>query len=373
MAGSKRVRIGVAVFSLAAVAASSLMVNRFLTADAGTGKKPPAAAPAAVSVAEYHLGDEAFTDKPAWTGYSEMKAVVHFPRELPKGKLPLVMLLHGQNSPCDAPDDAEVDWPCPKGMKPLASYRGYDYLGTSLARDGFVVVSLSANGINHFMGTAPQRAKLINKHLALWQKLTSTGGGALAGKFTDAATGKKLDIDFRGHLDMTRVGLLGHSVGSQAVMYAAGDDRLTKLPPGVRIRAVVPVASPNGPAPDDDSIVTKTSFAVLSAECWSAQDREFFDNAKGKTRQPTFYVRVAHANHNFFNTVWTAAPGLVNGDDSDCKQQPDRPTAKQQQDFAATYLQSYFRLTLKDDKSGLPTLTGTRPIPGITIEVDKLP
>ncbi|MEV6596338.1 hypothetical protein AB0M36_05650 [Actinoplanes sp. NPDC051346] len=372
MARSRRVRIAVAALSLTAVAASSLLMNRFLTADATTAK-PPVGKPAAVAVAEYNLGDKAFTDKPTWPGYSEMRAVVHYPRQLPAGKLPLIMMLHGQNSPCDTPDDGPSDWPCPPGTKPLASYRGYDYLGDALARDGFVVVSLSANGINHFMGVAEQRAKLINKHLGMWQKLAATGAGPLAGKFTDATTGKKADVDFRGHVDMTRVGLLGHSVGAQAVMYAAGDDNRGAIPAGVQLRGVVTLASAGGRSPDDESRVTKTSFAVVSSECWREGDREFFDNARGKTRQPTFFVRVARANHNFFNSVWTTAQGSVNGDDTSCPEKPNRPTAERQRNFAVTYVTAYYRLALKGDKGGMPVLTGARPTPGIDIKVDKLP
>ncbi|OJF14631.1 hypothetical protein BG844_08730 [Couchioplanes caeruleus subsp. caeruleus] len=358
--------------SIAAVAASSLMMNRFLTAGAATGKGSGNAL-AAVAVAEYHLGDKAFTDRPDWPGYSEMKAVVHYPRRLAKEKIPLIVLLHGQNNACYVPDDGPSGWPCPKGVKPYPSYHGYDYLGRALAQDGFVVVSLSANGINHFMGVAEQRAKLINQHLGMWQKLTSSGSGPLAGKFTEAVTGRQADVDFRGRVDMTRVGLMGHSVGAQAVMVTAGDDNRGKVPAGVRIRGVVTLASAGGRSPDDESIVSRTSFAVVSSECWREGDREFFDNARGRTKLPAFFVRVARANHNFFNTAWTTGPGSVDKDDTGCPQTPNRPTAAQQQNFAATYLTAYYRLALKDDKGGMPVLTGARRIAGVDTKVDKLP
>ncbi|MFC3385082.1 alpha/beta hydrolase [Couchioplanes azureus] len=373
MARSRRLRIGAAVFSLAALAASSLMTNRFLTADAATDQKRPGHVLAAVAVAEYHLGDKAFTDEPDWPGYSEMRAVVHYPRRFPREKMPLIVLLHGQNSPCYVPDHGPSGWPCPPGVKPYPSFRGYDYLGKALAQDGFVVVSLSANGINHFMGVATQRAKLIAEHLGLWQRLTSSGTGPLAGKLIDAVTGRPAGADFRGRVDMTRVGLMGHSVGGQAVMFAAGDDRRGEVPAGVRIRGVVTLASAGGRSPDDESRVTRTSFAVVSSECWREGDREFFDNARGRTRLPTFLVRVARANHNFFNTAWTTGPGSVDGDDTGCPGTPDRPTAAQQQDFAVAYLTAYYRLALKDDRSGMPVLTGARGVPGVDTTVDRLP
>ena len=59
--------------------------------------------------AEYNLGDKVFTDKKDWPhGFSEMKAVVHYPRHLPTGKMPVVVLLHGQQYPCYSA--REQDW-----------------------------------------------------------------------------------------------------------------------------------------------------------------------------------------------------------------------------------------------------------------------
>ncbi|MEU4160074.1 hypothetical protein [Actinoplanes sp. NPDC026670] len=90
---------------------------------------------------------------------------------------------------------------------------------------------MSANGLNANMGTAPERAHLINRHLAMLQQLTTTGRGPLAGRFTDAVTGRRSTVDFRGHLDMTRVGTLGHSVAGEGVYYQAGGH-----PPPTEIR-----------------------------------------------------------------------------------------------------------------------------------------
>jgi hypothetical protein len=319
--------------------------------------------PAPVAVAEYDLGDRAFTDRPDWEGFSELRAVVHYPRKLPDGALPLVVLLHGQQVPCYTADDTGWDWPCPKGVRPYPSYRGYDYLGDALARDGFVVLSLSANGVNNFMGVAPQRARLISRHLELWQRLLTRGDGPLAGRFAA----------LRGHVDLSRVGLLGHSVGGEGVMVEAADSNRTSLPAGVRIRGAVTLASP-GSSGFYDTVVTRMPFAVISPSCWGhGNDRDYFDAAKGKTKSPTFLVHVARANHNYFNTVWTSGPGPTDGDDTECADTPNRPSAGQQQSFAVSYLRAFYALSLKDDRTGLPTLTGERPIPGVETTVEKLP
>ncbi|MEV6394770.1 hypothetical protein AB0M39_08335 [Streptomyces sp. NPDC051907] len=329
---------------------------------------------AAVAVAEYDLGATAFTDPPDWPYKSEIKAVVHYPRRTPPGKMPLIMLLHGQNSACDT--EGEESWPCPPGVPVFPSHRGYDYLGDALARRGFVVVSLSANGINHGMGTSPQRARLINRHLAMWQQLTTTGRGPLAGKFTDATTGERTQVDFRGRVDMKRVGTMGHSVAGEAVMRHASDKHRKDWPKGVQVKAVVPLASRYFEIVEgdiSDTLITRIPFAVVSATCWGTGDRKYFDNSRGRNTVPVYLMTLVAGNHNFFNTVWSSATGPANGDDSTCPKNPAKPSEKAQRDFAVRFLTAYYERTLKGDTTYDPILTGERPIPGVTTKVEHLP
>ncbi|WP_395372938.1 hypothetical protein OHU45_37220 [Streptomyces tubercidicus] len=46
------------------------------------------------------------------------------------------------------PPTRSFSWPCAPGTRPIANERGYDYLGQKLAGQGFIVVSVRANGIN---------------------------------------------------------------------------------------------------------------------------------------------------------------------------------------------------------------------------------
>ena len=67
---------------------------------------------------------------------------MHAPRTL-VGERPLVLLAHGCWRPCA---DDQWKWPCPAGDA-FPSRRGYDYLAEGLARQGFVVVPVSVNGV----------------------------------------------------------------------------------------------------------------------------------------------------------------------------------------------------------------------------------
>ncbi|SMC97854.1 alpha/beta hydrolase family protein [Lentzea albidocapillata] len=286
---------------------------------------------------EYTLGDRAFQVPGFHTGPGgpvadlELTAVVHAPRTL-VGKRPLVLLAHGYWKPCA--DDQWV-WPCPSGDA-FPSYRGYDYLAEELARQGFVVVSVSANGINAGMlgETADvARASLMSKHLEMWRDLND-GRGPLARKLPG----------FRGHVDLTNVGTLGHSRGGRGAVYQASDKHVTELPKGVRIRAVLPLApagyyAPDPEAPENlDYRITKIPFAVMTGDCDSIDEQAggYIRNAQGRNLVPVHDVTPRRANHNFFNTEWSydhdnSCPGTAT------------LTQEEQRKVATTYIPAFFQ------------------------------
>ena len=181
-----------------------------------------------VAVADYNLGDTAFTDPDSGT-VSELRAEVYYPRVL-VGRDPLIVLAHGSWWACDL--QTATTWPCPAGSQPFPSYRGYAYLGEALAAQGFVVVSISADAINMTSFDYGDRARLINEHLSLWERLADHGSGPLAGKFYDPATGRPVAPDFAGHVDMADVGTMGHSRGGKGVMWQASDKHKADWPAG---------------------------------------------------------------------------------------------------------------------------------------------
>ncbi|MBP2326655.1 dienelactone hydrolase [Kibdelosporangium banguiense] len=382
-----------------------------------------------VSTSEYTLGDTAFhvpgfhpfdpvtgAPDPNRMADIELTGVVHYPSG--RGPFPMVILAHGLFDTCadrqagntweDAfrkmgttTDPAEQErlqaildeaivklnrWPCAPGIAPLPSYRGYDYLGRRLAEQGFVVVSISANGVNVGELGEPQdmaRAALVNQHLRLWQQL-STGTGPLVAKFGDR---------FKGKVDLTRVGTMGHSRGGRGMMRQAADIHRAEWPAGVKIKAVVPLApagyfSPDG-APHPDYQVTDIPFAVVAGTCDLTASPMYFTNTKAVNRAPIHLWTVRGANHNFFNVQWSPSSGQVMAhDDARDRSHNTIPPGQcvnvrtevlepqlsesAQREFAVGYLSAFFRRHLRAETRFDPMLNGiTHPLAHVaTVDVE---
>ncbi|MGP3945913.1 alpha/beta hydrolase [Streptomyces sp. 6N106] len=367
----------------------------------------------ATRTVRYDLGNEAFhlpqTGEPV-----ELTGVVHYPADLGTGRHPLIVMMHGWHETCadrkaDAArtaaqgsgDDAAYEaasaklfaWPCASGTPVLPSERGYDYLGRRLAAQGFVVVSVGANGINASSVTgddnAATRADLINRHLRMWQELSSNGKGELAGKFTDPATGVARRVGFAHHVDMGDVGIMGHSRAGAGVTWQAADSHREQWPKGVDVKAVAAVAPAYNVMTEDMSnyTITKTPFATFRGTCDGQVGGEAFsfaaDAAKGN--RSGFYRFAIHgANHNYFNTQWSpqsrqvaaaddATP--VKGHPGQCTDREDAAPARQltepqQRHVAATYLGAFFRRCLLGDTRQDQVLTGARHPDASITEVD---
>jgi hypothetical protein len=307
----------------------------------------------AVATDEYDFGDQAFTA----IGSShpvELRAVVHHPADLTAGPYPLVLLMHGADIPCHVKKRGLIAWPCPSGSKPVPSYRGYDYLAEVLASNGFIVVSVSVDGINAQQDVADEREQLMQKHLDVWKMFSTTGGAP----FGDAFVGK---------VDMNRIGTMGHSAAGQAIVDHYAFNLRQSAP--YSIKAVLALA----PVDSLRHSINGVPLAVMTGYCdgqVGLSGLHYFDdslfNAPGDPA-PKHHILIMGANHVFFNTVWT--PGLFEpnpGDDGkfcDGDSRTGRITAEEQQAVATVYISAFYRAYLRGEAQFLPLLTGAAAAP----------
>ncbi|MEU6340184.1 alpha/beta hydrolase [Streptomyces sp. NPDC046977] len=397
------------------------------TARAADGGQGPDRGRQGVSEVLYNLGDEAFRPPKSlgYVGNNELDGAVYVPADLAEGRHPLIVIEHGIHATCADADaardlaaakaalardeetgdtaDAEkqqavIDatvaalyaWPCAPGTDQIPSYRGYDYLGRDLARRGFVVVSIGTNGINSTsFGQADTvyqaRAKLIERHLVMWRQLSQSGGGPLKGAFTDAASGRATTVDFRGHVDLGNVGLIGHSMGGAAVMQEIDDPNRTSWPRGVTIRAAFALAPA---ATWDEVTVTRTPFAVMWGTCDTTNGGTYVEQNAARNKVPITKFTLTGGVHNFYNTQWSPAGGQVLSEDESfpgsrpgtCMAQfPDADYPQQDQDelserqqrlLTRDYVGAFFAHHLLGDRRYDAVLRGEERFPGAPDVVD---
>jgi hypothetical protein len=331
---------------------------------------PGTPGPLAVTREEYNFGDTAFqaTDFP---GPIELLASIHYPTNLAGGPFPVIVFLHGRHATCFKGGSQLLQWPCAtNGSQPIPSYKGYDYVSEVLASHGYVVVSISANGVNAvdnavFDLGALARAELIQKHLDILKTFNTTGGAPFGTKFV-------------GKFNLNQVGTMGHSRGGEGVVRHFGLNESLGSPYG--IKAVFPLA----PVDFNRFVVNNVALNVLLPYCdgdvSDLQGVHFYDDARYNVagdQAPKHYELVMGANHNFYNTIWSPSspfpgaandwPAFVPGGHSDnhcgSGKNSKRLTEAQQRGTGLAYMTAFFRAYVGGESQFIPILTGDAPPP----------
>ncbi|MGH9389558.1 MAG: alpha/beta hydrolase family protein, partial [Vicinamibacteria bacterium] len=209
---------------------------------------------------------------------------------LPRGEgpFPLVLVVHGNHWMEEYSDP------------------GYAYLGELLASRGFATVSVDENFMNgtwsgDFRGKEmPLRAVVLLEHLKQWREWNETKGHPVEGK-----------------VDLSRVALMGHSRGGEAMAIAAAFNRLSHFPDdatvpfdyGFGIRSLVSIAQIDGRYPRRMKL-EDVSFLALQGSYYS--DEASFHGLRQLRRidftgnrycfKAGLYLH--RGNHGQFNTVW---------------------------------------------------------------------
>ena len=325
------------------------------------GSDPGTPGPYAVTTLSYELAGLAVEGYPEPI---EVLAEVIAP-EGASGPLPLILFLHGRHSTCYGGDPEPYvtgDWPCPEGTLPIPSHQGYRYVAELLASQGYLTVSISANGINGQDGAAADggaaaRAALIRHHLARWAAWAAGGGDPWGGRF-------------QGAVDLGRVVLVGHSRGGDGVERAAIDATPAD---GYTIVGLVPI----GPTAFGRQVGAGIATAVILPYCdgdvVDLQGQQYVDQSRDLTRDRALRsaVLLMGTNHNFYNTEWT--PGLAaapadddwlwagTADDPACGPEGSaRLTPQEQQAAGATYIAALVRVAIDRDPDAASLLDGSR-------------
>jgi hypothetical protein len=325
---------------------------------------PGATGPYAVTREEYNYGNQVF--RPVGFPISvELIASVHHPTDMTNGPFPLIVFLHGRHPTCYRSTTATLRWPCMKTETTIPSYQGYDYIAQTLASNGYIVVSISANGINAYDNQvadygAQARAELIQRHLDQWNTFNTVGAAPFGTKFV-------------GKVNLQRVGTMGHSRGGEGVVKHFVYNASLGSP--YNVRAVFPLAPVDFNRPVINNVALGVILPYCDGDVSDNQGVHYFDDARYNVAGDTgakHTIQVMGGNHNYYNTIWT--PGLFaagtsddwtayttgGSNDSHCGTVAGnkRLTAAQQRGTGLAYISALMRAYVGGESQFLPLLTG---------------
>ncbi|MEX2608476.1 MAG: MFS transporter [Gemmatimonadota bacterium] len=251
-----------------------------------------------------------------------------------EGPFPLVLVVHGNHNMRDYSDP------------------GYDYLGELLASRGFILASVDMNFINGgIRGENDARGWLLLKHLEAWRAFNEDEG-----------------TPFHGRVDMSRIALMGHSRGGEAVAHAAAFNRLERYPDDGNvtfdfdfdIRSVVAIAPVDGQYAPADRLqpVENVNYMVFhgshDGDVSGFMGIRQYQRVRFTDGQPWLkaLVYVYRANHGQWNTVWGShdrGPRSGRSLDLDALM-----PAEEQRQFARVYITAFLEATLKGKRDYLP-------------------
>lgn len=230
---------------------------------------------------------------------TDLFGLVRRPVDLDAGPYPLVLLLHGNHGNCRR-EGTTNDYCGPltghecnyDGYYAAPNAEGMLYQAETLAAQGMIAVTLSGNALNCRQTPSawiPQRVEFLLQNLRRW-KAWNDGEEA------------PLDAVYTGAVDLSRVGLVGHSRGGDAV--ANVPTRLTETPiEGVQVQSIYSIA----PTDNLSARVGDAHYLTLLPACDGdvrtlvgarIHDRSIDDPFD---RSQVFFIG---ANHNFFSTEW---------------------------------------------------------------------
>jgi hypothetical protein len=250
------------------------------------------------------------------------------------GPFPLVLIAHGNDDMKDFSDP------------------GYAYLGELMASRGMILVSLDMNFVNGTSRENDARGWLFLKHLEAWRGFNDSVGSPLRGK-----------------VDMSRIALIGHSRGGEAVGHAAAfnhlehypDDANLKFDFGFDIRSLIAIAPVDGQYQPAEQLVPVENVNYLVFHGSHDGDVTTFNGLRQYQRVRftdggswfKSAVYVYRANHGQWNEGWGRRDS---GGNRSARTLDLRAllAPEDQRKFAEVYISAFLETTLNGDARYLP-------------------
>lgn len=214
------------------------------------------------------------------------------------GPWPVLVFLHGQHATCadatgrealfrtnNCGDESGI-------LTPYPNHLGYAYLAKHLASHGFAVASILGHEVNEKNG-AGDTGMWARGELVL----------ATLDALRDGASG--MPDQAKGTLDLSRVGIMGHSRGGEGVVTAMAVNAARPAEARHSIRAVVALAPTdfNGRGVEDAALLSLIPFC--DGDVQTLHGLRTFDHSRwANDSTAKVQIVVRGTNHNDYNTKW---------------------------------------------------------------------
>jgi hypothetical protein len=227
---------------------------------------------------------------------------------------PLIIVVHGNHGSCDSGQDSVHDT--------CAQFKhnedGYAYLAENLATWGYTTFSISQDQL--MMRQDNNKGKgMHNRRMLIAATLDAITAASKAGGLpVDAHT--TIGTTLSGHLDMTRIGLMGHSRGGDAVANFLDYNRIRTDGPRYPIRGVISLAPVDYERKAPYGMPYMTILPMCDGDVSNLQGARLFERSQYVNPNdpfPRIQVEQLGAIHNWYNSVWYAdggADGQANND-----------------------------------------------------------
>lgn len=282
------------------------------------------------------------------------------------GPFPLVLFMHGRHGTCDvAGIEVLGAYVCPNAVvvTPVDSDQGYAPVADLLASHGYVVASIDANDINERdQGTsvggadygAMARGRLALETIRHISDANADGG---------AGQPEQAHPLLQGRVDLSRIGLMGHSRGGEGMARAVVLNHEAAQP--VAIRSLFALAPTDFAHWEPTGVTFATLLPYCDGDVSNLHGAWMYDDLRGLEGAGTLHqVLAMGSNHNFYNDRWTG-DDWGERDDHWC----DRPGGDgrdepaQQMTQGAAVMTSFFRMTVGDEAGFAAYWTGAQPFP----------
>lgn len=235
----------------------------------------------------------------------QIRGALYYPQDRTKPS-PLLVLVHGNHGSCDAGQDSTTA-SCTAFKRNEA---GYAYLGENLATWGYTTFSVSQDQLMMRQDSAKgkgmhQRRLLIAATLDALSEANQPGGLPVDANTTIGTT-------LVGRLDMTRIGLMGHSRGGDAVTSFIDYNRERTDGPRYPLRGVISLAPVDYERKAPYGTPYMSILPMCDGDVSNLQGARFFERSqyiKGDDPFPRIQVSHQGSIHNWYNTVWYADGG----------------------------------------------------------------